>query len=67
MKMSKTPLTPRGRSLVPTILMDMAAKSNLTGEESRMLWHLIPKLFPADRVRKWILEEEKREQSEHEA
>lgn len=66
MKMSKTPLTPRGRSLVPTILTDMAAKSNLTAEESRMLWRLIPKLFPMDRVRKWILEEEKREQSEHE-
>lgn len=66
MKMSKTPLTPRGRSLVPTILMDMAAKSNLTSEESQMLWRMIPKLFPADRVRKWILQEEKREQSEHE-
>jgi hypothetical protein len=66
MKMSKTPLTPRGRSLVPTILMDMAAKSNLTAEESRMLWRLIPKLFPADRVQKWIQEEEKRERLDHE-
>lgn len=63
MKLSKTPLTSRGRSLVPNILIDMAAKSNLTSEESAMLWHLITKLFPADRVRKWIADQETLEQN----
>jgi len=66
MKMSKTPLTVRGRCMIPTILMDMAAKSSLTKEEATMLWRLIPKLFPADRVQKWIQEEEKRERLDHE-
>jgi hypothetical protein len=66
MKMSKTPLTQRGNCLIPNIIPDMAAKSNLTGQEHQALMRLCMKLFPEDRVRKWIREQEKVEQGEHE-
>jgi hypothetical protein len=63
MKMSKTPLTQRGHSLIPNIIIDMAAKSNLTGQEHQTLIRLCMKLFPEDRVRKWIADQKLLEES----
>lgn len=57
MKLSKTPLTLRGRTLIPNIVLDMAAKSSLSGPEHQELMRLCQKLFPEDRVRKWIADQ----------
>ena len=62
MKLSQTPLTQRGRTLIPNIILDMAAKSSLSGQENQELMRLCQKLFPEDRVRKWIADQQELEQ-----
>jgi hypothetical protein len=59
----KLKTTLRGRTLIPNIILDMAAKSSLTRLEQQTLMQLCQKLFPEDRVRKWTADQEDLEQS----